>query len=575
MAALAETGFIWFCQQLNMHYKEGMKVSDDYICIPMDAIPKHSWHSYASVLNQSQLTSLFQDYCYYLQRKPIGLQSVIVRFCPKGTGCIHIHFLKEYGEESFPVNIEGHHCGGHIIVSYNGSDSGDGIWNCMKDHNNCCNHITKARHHLRKLVTSNPSAQDNQGKNLDPNDVLQVSVLPPSWGILPSNLQVISHPLPLQKTPDLLKLNNTAACICRQDEYTCAYTLSETPFVAFVSTLSQRYQNHHSKVQFISEDAFRTVWFSYALQDTKLHKNIHNLTLRALLVRTPETEDDNTRQDPTGPDYLTEDSHEVSSDHAPDSLLDHLEAASDVEHHLQLINPSIQLLFSTHYSTIQSKPRPPKAYHSLFVQYYNHQVEQYPPALIGLCIWMYNDPPPCVEGTDQYQLGTGKSMPLVQHHPHYSHLKNDLRNEPDGRRGKKCSKYYAQYGKQRLTSGIITSYKIAQGTKSSSYNFACALGPYCLTQEPDFFADTLFVVDAFHAKGHPKCSPAAFLTSYARTDPQLGHINSIAAKCGDSAIKRIQKSVSYMSQDRAILYTKVFLSIWNRLKIHHMIGTDM
>ncbi|EGO30403.1 hypothetical protein SERLADRAFT_404587 [Serpula lacrymans var. lacrymans S7.9] len=497
-----------------MHYKEGMKVSDDYICIPMDAIPKHSWHSYASVLNQSQLTSLFQDYCYYLQRKPIGLQSVIVRFCPKGTGCIHIHFLKEYGEESFPVNIEGHHCGGHIIVSYNGSDSGDGIWNCMKDHNNCCNHITKARHHLRKLVTSNPSAQDNQGKNLDPNDVLQVSVLPPSWGILPSNLQVISHPLPLQKTPDLLKLNNTAACICRQ-----------------------------------------------------------------------ETEDDNTRQDPTGPDYLTEDSHEVSSDHAPDSLLDHLEAASDVEHHLQLINPSIQLLFSTHYSTIQSKPRPPKAYHSLFVQhpntvtasslYYNHQVEQYPPALIGLCIWMYNDPPPCVEGTDQYQLGTGKSMPLVQHHPHYSHLKNDLRNEPDGRRGKKCSKYYAQYGKQRLTSGIITSYKIAQGTKSSSYNFACALGPYCLTQEPDFFADTLFVVDAFHAKGHPKCSPAAFLTSYARTDPQLGHINSIAAKCGDSAIKRIQKSVSYMSQDRAILYTKVFLSIWNRLKIHHMIGTDM
>jgi hypothetical protein len=88
-----------------------------------------------------------------------------------------------------------------------------------------------------------------------------------------------------------------------------------------------------------------------------------------------------------------------------------------------------------------------------------------------------------------------------------------------------------------------------------------------MLREPQFFAKTSFVIDHFHAVGHTKCSPAAFLSEYANADPKLSVINSSAAECGNGALRRIRKSVTYMSQDRAIIYTKVFLSIWNRIKV--------
>jgi hypothetical protein len=95
-----------------------------------------------------------------------------------------------------------------------------------------------------------------------------------------------------------------------------------------------------------------------------------------------------------------------------------------------------------------------------------------------------------------------------------------------------------------------------------------------MTCKPDFFSDMLFAIDSFHAKGHTKCAPAAFLSTYANVDPQLARINSSAAECGNGGLNRICKSVSYMSQDRAIIYTKVFLSVWNRLWVRKMEGID-
>ena len=192
-------------------------------------------------------------------------------------------------------------------------------------------------------------------------------------------------------------------------------------------------------------------------------------------------------------------------------------------------------------------------------------------------------------------------MTQIRHRPHYPHLRNDLRNDNGGNRGAKCSKYYSTYGEQRLTGGIMCVWCthcvcygfhcIPQGEgcndvfsailtrwpkapRTVVYDFACALGPYCLTCEPDFFVDMLFVVNSFHAKGHSKCSPAAFLSTYANIDPRLADINPSAAECGNSGLHRIRKSVSYMSQDRAILHTKVFLSMWNRLRIHQLKGMD-
>jgi hypothetical protein len=93
-----------------------------------------------------------------------------------------------------------------------------------------------------------------------------------------------------------------------------------------------------------------------------------------------------------------------------------------------------------------------------------------------------------------------------------------------------------------------------------------------MTREPDFFADTEFRIDDFHSGGHTKCSAAAFLKTYANVDPTLEAVNSSAGECGNSGLSRIRKSVSYMSQYRAICYTKVFLSIWNRHRIRKLLG---
>lgn len=127
-------------------------------------------------------------------------------------------------------------------------------------------------------------------------------------------------------------------------------------------------------------------------------------------------------------------------------------------------------------------------------------------------------------------------------------------------------------GRNDVFSAIVTRW--VKAPRIVIYDFACALAPYCMTREPEFFADTLFVVDAFHAKGHTRCSPGAFLSTYANTDPRLAHINSSAAECGNGGLHRIRKSVSYMSQDRAIKYTNVFLSIWNRSRIRKLLGID-
>ncbi|XP_006463774.1 hypothetical protein AGABI2DRAFT_152853 [Agaricus bisporus var. bisporus H97] len=123
-------------------------------------------------------------------------------------------------------------------------------------------------------------------------------------------------------------------------------------------------------------------------------------------------------------------------------------------------------------------------------------------------------------------------------------------------------------GRNDVFSTIITRWPTAP--KYVIYDFACQLAPYCRAREPEFFVDTTFLIDDFHAMGHTRCSTAFFLKSYAETQPGLGRINSSAAECGNGGLSKIHKSVRYMGQDRAILYTSVFLAIWNRLKILRM-----
>ncbi|KAF6758653.1 hypothetical protein DFP72DRAFT_1032109 [Ephemerocybe angulata] len=208
---------------------------------------------------------------------------------------------------------------------------------------------------------------------------------------------------------------------------------------------------------------------------------------------------------------------------------------------------------------------------------------------------------------DWRKTGCFYSMPIVRHRPLYPRLekesirkKEEKLQEEAGKRGDRCGKYYSQYGERRLTGGIMVcwcTHSICYGfhcipfsegrddvfsamvtrwhvaPKRVIYDFACALGPYCMLREPQFFGNTYFAIDHFHANGHTKCSPAAFLSEYSNVDPSLSAINSSAAECGNGALRRIRKSVSYMGQERAIIYTRVFLSVWNRLKLRRMEAT--
>jgi len=190
-------------------------------------------------------------------------------------------------------------------------------------------------------------------------------------------------------------------------------------------------------------------------------------------------------------------------------------------------------------------------------------------------------------------------MPQIRVRPVYPNLPLDNGNDTGGTdlRGEACQKFYSTYSVRRLTGGLMCIWcphsicygfyciPYAEGRNDVFsaiytrwenapevvvYDFACALQLYCMLREPDFFSKTLFVVDAFHAKGHTQCGWAAFLTNYCDTDLVLMTINSSAAECGNSGILRIRKSVSYMSQDHAILYTRVFISLWNHQRIQKL-----
>ncbi|EGO00919.1 hypothetical protein SERLA73DRAFT_159538 [Serpula lacrymans var. lacrymans S7.3] len=315
-----------------------------------------------------------------------------------------------------------------------------------------------------------------------------------------------------------------------------------------------------------------------------------------------------------------------SHEEGTDTLLKWMDEIPEIFARLQTVNTAQAQLFLSHFGSLSSKGYPPSVYRNLFMQASIHIVilsaealtaeesilqminrlcrvwlgyqvymmfvgttmsekrEVYPPDMISLCFWLYErawevlkkllaKEAPLADnvraaserndsGSHWQKTGCLYSMPQIQSRPQYPHLKYDLCSEPGGRCGDKCSKYYSQYGEQRLTGGIIICYgfhciprgegrndvfsaivtRWPKAPKVVVYDFACALGPYCLTH-------TLFVVDGFHARGHIKCSRAAFLTTYANADPRLAQINLSAAECGNSALKQIRFPINLESSE--------------------------
>jgi hypothetical protein len=119
-------------------------------------------------------------------------------------------------------------------------------------------------------------------------------------------------------------------------------------------------------------------------------------------------------------------------------------------------------------------------------------------------------------------------------------------------------------GRNDVFSAIFSYWEVAP--EVIIYDFACQLAPYCLAREPQFFKDTLFVVDQMHANGHNYCSQACFVSNYMQVRPSVMFVNSSAAEAANSGLNRIRKSLSYMGERHASLFTYVYMSVWNRRK---------
>ncbi|EJD49951.1 hypothetical protein AURDEDRAFT_58828, partial [Auricularia subglabra TFB-10046 SS5] len=154
-----------------------------------------------------------------------------------------------------------------------------------------------------------------------------------------------------------------------------------------------------------------------------------------------------------------------------------------------------------------------------------------------------------------------------------------------------CSKYYQQYGCKGLTGGLMVAWCthsicvgfhcIPRGEGRNDvfsamfcywefapedvvYDFSCALALYCFLREYRFFKNMRFIIDAFHSEGHTRCTKACFIRAYREYDAKLRAFNSSAGESSNAGLARIRKPLSYMTQRHAVIFSYVFLAIWNR-----------
>ncbi|KAJ3506795.1 hypothetical protein NLJ89_g6667 [Agrocybe chaxingu] len=449
------------------------------------------------------------------------------------------------------------------------------------------------------------------------------------------------------------------------EDYTCAFTTSETPFVSWVAVVGRRYETRRSAIPFLKEKTFRAAWFAY-IQLISLDNDMEctrcgpcpdvtiwdGVTLafnRKHLLQTlsPPTKvhadseikplvklGDNLQFIPSSKlrkdlqDFL---SHKIdlpprhspsdstttnggisepdSSSTVPSSAtISRLASLPGITASLSEIDPHLGALFDKHFGTeaTLNQYKAPQEYCDLFLHISAHEyalqmingqglevlrefvLDPSPmnaskairiPALhrvlsfewkskksfnshtLGTCRWLYIRSYTTLNSLKKYNSPLSPSVPLVEENwkeirrrPIYPGISKDGGNDQGGQdmRGEGCQKFYSRIcygfhcipsaeGRNDVFSAIYTRWK--KPPTVIVYDFACALQPYCMAREPDFFSKTLFAIDVFHATGHTRCGRSAFLSTYAETDPDLALVNTSAAECGNSGILRIRKSI--------------------------------
>ncbi|KAK7043833.1 hypothetical protein VNI00_007997 [Paramarasmius palmivorus] len=230
------------------------------------------------------------------------------------------------------------------VVTYEGTDDGQGKWQCSKDRSSCL-HISYARKFLSDVLGKDLPGHGTRDhdqneqyiveENVDyESAVSYLPILPPEWAMLSSDRLHYARPAPDGIPPQVLSLSvDRSSTTCKHrskyqpglptvvreckvyaltqyytclielqqcphcpprrhcyigpetrdlgifnynnsvlfthelvDHYSSESSTSETPFAAFVETMSRLYKSR--KCEFVGEDLFRSVWFAYvSVQD--------------------------------------------------------------------------------------------------------------------------------------------------------------------------------------------------------------------------------------------------------------------------------------------------------------------
>jgi hypothetical protein len=97
------------------------------------------------------------------------------------------------------------------------------------------------------------------------------------------------------------------------------------------------------------------------------------------------------------------------------------------------------------------------------------------------------------------------------------------------------------------------------------YDYGCALGEYCLLREYEFFKETKFLVDDFHAATHTGCSSFTHTKAF-RKDPKVSSLNSSRCESENKGMGSLRLTLSYMTEDMAEEVLSTYICIANRKK---------
>lgn len=81
---------------------------------------------------------------------------------------------------------------------------------------------------------------------------------------------------------------------------------------------------------------------------------------------------------------------------------------------------------------------------------------------------------------------------------------------------------------------------------------ACNLQRFCLAREPEFFKDTVFLVDRLHYPGHSHCSCAYDMDMFAEYDD----LNSQICEQGNALYRSKSVQLSAMRQDTFLFHMR-------------------